>query len=220
MKITEIKPRRKRLSAVYIDGEFAVSLDTQTLIENRFDVGREIDDEDLHEIIKLSNERRAKEKALWLLSYREHSKKELEDKIRRTADETSAQKAVDRMEELGLVDDERFARHYAEKLLNSKHMSKRGIAFELTRKGIDKETAEQLCDELDIDVQPTVEDSPRGDRSRDPDIIVTVGLRANDFREMMPNTIVIEIRDMAKQDQIVREIRDALVEVGWLKEVI
>ena len=52
MKITEIKPRRKRLSAVYIDGEFAVSLDTQTLIENRFDVGREIDDEDLHEIIK------------------------------------------------------------------------------------------------------------------------------------------------------------------------
>ena len=115
MKITEIKPRRKRLSAVYIDGEFAVSLDTQTLIENRFDVGREIDDEDLHEIIKLSNERRAKEKALWLLSYREHSKKELEDKIRRTADEDSAQKAVDRMEELGLVDDERFARHYAEK---------------------------------------------------------------------------------------------------------
>lgn len=77
MKITEIKPRRKRLSAVYIDGEFAVSLDTQTLIENRFDVGREIDDEDLHEIIKLSNERRAKEKALWLLSYREHSKKSL-----------------------------------------------------------------------------------------------------------------------------------------------
>lgn len=37
---------------------------------------------------------------------------------------------------------------------------------------------------------------------------------------MMPNTIVIEIRDLAKQDQIVREIRDALVEVGWLKKVI
>lgn len=83
-------------------------------------------------------------------------KKELEDKIRRTADETSAQKAVDRMEELGLLDDERFARHYAEKLLNSKHMSKRGIAFELTRKGIDKETAEQLCDELDIDVHEQI----------------------------------------------------------------
>lgn len=155
MKITEIKPRRKRLSAVYIDGEFAVSLDTQTLIENRFDVGREIDDEDLHEIIKLSNERRAKKSSLAVVVQRTF-KKELEDKIRRTADEDSAQKAVDRMEELGLVDDERFARHYAEKLLNSKHMSKRGIAFELTRKGIDKETAEQLCDELDIDVHEQI----------------------------------------------------------------
>lgn len=86
----------------------------------------------------------------------ENIQKKLEDKIRRTADETSAQKAVDRMEELGLLDDERFARHYAEKLLNSKHMSKRGIAFELTRKGIDKETAEQLCDELDIDVHEQI----------------------------------------------------------------
>ena len=110
----------------------------------------------MHEIIKLSNERRAKEKALWLLSYREHSKKELEDKIRRTSDDESAQKAVDRMEELGLVDDERFARHYAEKLLNTKHMSMRGIAYELTRKGIDRETAEELCEELDVDVSEQI----------------------------------------------------------------
>lgn len=138
MKITEIKPRRKRLSAVYIDGEFAVSLDTQTLIENRFDVGREIDDEDLHEIIKLSNERRAKDKALWLLSYREHSKKELEVKIRRTADEDSAQKAVDRMEELGLVDDERFARHYAENCLTQSICQSVALPLSLHEKALTK----------------------------------------------------------------------------------
>ena len=66
MLITAIEPRRKAMSALFIDGEFVMNLDTQTLLENRFDVGREIDDEDLHEIIKLSNERRAKEKALYL----------------------------------------------------------------------------------------------------------------------------------------------------------
>ena len=32
MKITDIRPRRKGLSAVYIDGEYALSLDTQTLL--------------------------------------------------------------------------------------------------------------------------------------------------------------------------------------------
>ena len=151
MKITEIKPRRKGLSALYLDGEFAVSLDTKTLIENRFDVGREIDDDDLHEIIKLSNERRAKDKALWLISYRDHSKKELEQKISRTSDKDSAQKAVERMEELGLVNDERYARRYAEQLLNSKHMSKHRITFELIQKGIERETAEMIVEELESD---------------------------------------------------------------------
>lgn len=151
MTITAIEPRRKGLSALYIDGEFAMKLDTQTLLENRFDVGRDIDDEELHEIISLSNERRAKEKALWLISYRDHSKKELADKIRHTCDEDSAQKAVDRLEELGLVNDEGFARRYAEQLIFSKHMSKRGVSYELSRKGIDKELAQEILEDIDVD---------------------------------------------------------------------
>lgn len=151
MTITAIEPRRKGLSALYIDGEFAMKLDTQTLLENRFDVGRDIDDEELHEIISLSNERRAKEKALWLISYRDHSKKELADKIRRTCDEDSAQKAVDRLEKLGLVNDEGFARRYAEQLIFSKHMSKRGVSYELSRKGIDKELAQEILEDIDVD---------------------------------------------------------------------
>ena len=151
MLITAIEPRRKSMSALFLDGEFVMNLDTQTLLENRFDVGREIDDEDLHEIIALSNERRAKEKALWLISYRDHSKRELEQKIRRTCDADAAEKAVERMEELGLVDDERFARQYAQKLLFGKKMSKRAALFELTRKGVDKETAEAVLDEIETD---------------------------------------------------------------------
>ena len=103
MLITAVEPRRKAMCALYIDGEYVMNLDARTVIENRFDVGREIDDEELHEIIRLSNERRAKEKALWLISYRDHSKKELTDKIKRTCDEESAEKAVERMEELQAV---------------------------------------------------------------------------------------------------------------------
>lgn len=151
MLITAIEPRRKAMSALYIDGEFVMNLDTRTLIENRFDVGREIDDDDLHEIINLSNERRAKEKALWLISYRDHSKKELTDKIRRTCDEESAEKAVERMEELGLVNDRVFAEKYARKLLFTKHMSKTAASYELARKGIDRELADEILDSIDVD---------------------------------------------------------------------
>ena len=31
MEITAMKPRRKRLTALYLDGEFAVNVDTETL---------------------------------------------------------------------------------------------------------------------------------------------------------------------------------------------
>ena len=151
MLITAIEPRRKAMSALYIDGEYVMNLDTRTLIENRFDVGREIDDDDLHEIINLSNERRAKEKALWLISYRDHSKKELTDKIRRTCDEESAEKAVERMEELGLVNDRVFAERYARKLLFTKHMSKTAASYELARKGIDRELADEILEAIDVD---------------------------------------------------------------------
>ncbi len=151
MLITAIEPRRKAMSALYIDGEFVMNLDTRTLIENRFDVGREIDDDDLHEIINLSNERRAKEKALWLISYRDHSKKELTDKIRRTCDDESAEKAVERMEELGLVNDRVFAERYARKLLFTKHMSKTAASYELARKGIDRELADEILDSIEVD---------------------------------------------------------------------
>lgn len=151
MLITAIEPRRKAMSALYLDGEYVMNLDTRTLIENRFDVGKDIDDEDLHEIIRLSNERRAKEKALWLISYRDHSKKELADKIKRTCDEESADKAVERMEELGLVNDESYALHYAQKLIFTKHMSKNAVVYELARKGIDKELAAEILEEIEVD---------------------------------------------------------------------
>ena len=156
MTITAIEPRRRQMCALFIDGEYVMTLDAQTLIENRFDVGREIDDDELGEIIEKSNERRAKDKALWLISYRSHSKKELFDKLRRDFDEDSAQKAVDRMQELGLINDDEFAKAYARKLVYGKKMSLRAAELELRRKGIDNITAEQVLSDLEYDAQTQI----------------------------------------------------------------
>ncbi|MBQ5631331.1 MAG: RecX family transcriptional regulator [Ruminococcus sp.] len=157
MKITDIRPRRKGLSAVYIDGDYALSLDTQTLLEHRIDIGRELDDEELHDLIESSNERRAKEKALWLISYRSHSKKELRDKISRTCDRQSAEKAVERMEELGLVNDRDYAERCAQTLIFTKHMSKRGAAMELRRKGIESEIIDEVLDDIEVDEREQIQ---------------------------------------------------------------
>ena len=152
MLVTAVEPRRKSLSALYIDGEFAMKLDTETLLINHIKAGVEISDEQLHQLIEDSNNKRAKEKALWLISYRDHSKKELVDKIKRTSSEESAVATVERLTELGLVNDEAYARRYFKELTQgSKHLSPRGARYKLMEKGIDRELIDAIVEETDID---------------------------------------------------------------------
>lgn len=148
MEITAIEPRRKRLSQLYLDGEAAVKVDTETLIKAGWKPGMEIDDEELHQLLQESEARRAKEKALYLLEYRSHSKKELADKISRTISREAAEAAVDKMEELGLVNDEVYGRQMAEYLLEKKGYGLRRARQELLQKGIDRELIEELLEEL------------------------------------------------------------------------
>ena len=143
MLITAIEKRRKMLSALFLDGEFAVNIDTETLLQFRYKIGMDITDEQLHELILASDARRANEKALYLLEHRSHSKKELIEKIQRTTSKEAAWSAADRMEELGLVNDEEFAKRYAAELFNRKGFSGRRAQYELLQKGIDKEIIEK-----------------------------------------------------------------------------
>lgn len=151
MLVTAIEPCRKSMSALYIDGEFAMKLDTMTLLKNHIKPGVEITDEKLRNIIEESDTNRAKERALYLVTYRDHSKKELTDKIKRTCSQQAAEQAAQQMEELGLVDDESFARKYANELLQKKHMSPRGIEYKLKEKGISNELIAIIKEELECD---------------------------------------------------------------------
>ncbi len=156
MQITAIEPRRKGLSALYIDGELAMKLDTEVLIAQRFDVGREITDEELRECLIASELKRCKDKAMWLISFRDHSRRELVDKLRRDYNEDCCEQTADRMVELGLIDDERFARRYSADLINLKHLSYRGVRQKLAEKGISRELIDEVTGELEIDEEQQI----------------------------------------------------------------
>lgn len=151
MIITELKPARKKLVSVYIDGEYALKLDAQVLEENCIKPGMQLDDERLRELIDESEYRRAKEKALWLLSGRDYARGELETKLRREASPETVEAVCERMEELGLINDESYARRLAHDLLFIKKMSVRGAKYKLMEKGVDKELAEEILDEFEVD---------------------------------------------------------------------
>ena len=69
MLITAIEPRRKSLRALYLDGELAVNIDAQTLLSSRFQVGTEITDEELHELLAASDANRASSRKISTIPY-------------------------------------------------------------------------------------------------------------------------------------------------------
>ena len=151
MLITAIEERKKSMSALFIDGEYAVSIDTVTLISSGKKVGSEISDAELYDLIENSNISRAKEKALYLIEYRQRSRKEIEDKLIPLFGEKASEAAIERLEQLGLVDDESFAREYARSIIEVKKLSGKRALFELVKKGIDKDLAEEILEEYEVD---------------------------------------------------------------------
>lgn len=148
MELTAAEPRRKSLVQLYLDGEPAVKIDAEIFLRSRLKPGDKLSDEELHELIKASDARRAQEKALYLLEHRSHSKKELTDKIARTAASREAAKAAaDRMEELGLVNDTVYARDLTRYLFNTKKYGVMRVKQELKLKGIDQLLIDELLEE-------------------------------------------------------------------------
>ena len=78
------------------------------------------------------------------------SRKELSDKLAsRNVPDEIATALLDRFEEVGLVDDEAFARSWIASRQPGKGLARRALAQELRRKGIDDEVARDALDEVD-----------------------------------------------------------------------
>ena len=112
----------------------------------------------------------AKKRALWLLDKRDYSRAELLKKLTEKgyAEETAAA-AVDRLAELGFVDDARYApivvRHYA-----AKGYGARRVQAELQRRGIPKELWDAAMEEMpaqDESVDKLLRSRMRGAESTD-----------------------------------------------------
>lgn len=143
MIITNIRLQKNGRYAVYIDGKYALSIDARTLAESCLSKGDEITQSQLDELANTADDRAANDRAMNILSYRDHSKEELRRKLTRTVGEERAEKAVEHMEELGLVDDTKYAEKLAHELLDRRLMGEARVLYEMTKRGIDRETA--LC---------------------------------------------------------------------------
>lgn len=153
MKITA-KGGRKDKIHIYIDGEYRFTVDDNFWFSCGYISGDEIDEQELAAFEEAVGSRRAFNSALNSLDYRDHSTREIRQKLMRKFDAQYVDEAVEKLVELDLINDERYARLYARELFEHKKFGKMRIKSELRARGIAAETANEAVDELFDEEEP------------------------------------------------------------------
>ena len=153
-----IKAQKGRGSKIHLllDDEYRITTDVDFWAENFIKDGTDIDDEEWENLVTKINYRKSFNKCADLLSRRDHSVKELKEKLLRTVDEASADKAIERFLELGYLDDEKFAKALAKHLYEVKNYSDNHVRQELYKRGISREIVYDIIDTSEIDSIETI----------------------------------------------------------------
>ena len=149
MVITEIKKDKLHLMRVFLSDGNEVLIDKDVCNEKCLKKGMELDG--LEEIIFESDYRRAKSRAIWYLDRTDHTEKALYDKLLRAGFKPKpCAKVIARLKEVGLLDDNRFAENYANRLTES-NVSKREALQKLLLKGVPYDLAKSVLEETETD---------------------------------------------------------------------
>ena len=136
------RQKRRRRVDVHLDGAFAFALSLDLVAESSLVVGQELTAARRRELEVEDGRRGALAAALRLISMRPRSERDLCDRLLRRGFQSAAvEAAATRVRELGYLDDAAYARLFVEARQASTPRSRRALAFELTRKGVDREQA-------------------------------------------------------------------------------
>lgn len=139
-----------KLKAVLSDGS-SVYIDAETAARYHLNAGEEYDLELFEEILSNSRYNTAKNRALNILGYRARSEKELFDRLCEKTDEDTAAAVVDKMRDIGLVNDRALLCDKLQNLLVIKKYGIRRAINELSLKGFEREDIEQAIEDMEYD---------------------------------------------------------------------
>jgi regulatory protein len=149
--ITAIEPQRRRgRYNLFVDGEFALALDAETLAASGLKTGSAVAGNDLIKLAAEALRKRALDAALRLLAYRPRSEQEIRTRLLRHGlppDVIGA--TIDRLRGYGYVDDAAFARAWVDSRSAGSPRGQRLLRRELRGKGVDVEVATEAATATD-----------------------------------------------------------------------
>ncbi|MDZ7374018.1 MAG: RecX family transcriptional regulator [candidate division KSB1 bacterium] len=152
-RITRIEPqkRRKGRFSVFVDEEYAFSVDAELLALSSLAEGQEIDEARVEELRHESELRYAKERAYRLLAVRDRSEAEMRQRLARIGFGSATVEEVIRiLKQQRYLDDRCFALRYSQGLLSTHPVGRVELEKQLRQKGVE----EAIVDEVVEDVLP------------------------------------------------------------------
>ena len=158
MTITSIEKTKKGRYSLFIDGDFLFSIHKDIFLTNNIEVNTEITVEQLEELRQKDEIYSCKQSALDILSHAAKSSGVLRDKLREHYSEDAVDIAIERMEELGLIDDYDYAKRLTKDYINLRGYSKMRIKNELYKKKIDRYIIDDVLSECiaDDEIAPII----------------------------------------------------------------
>ena len=165
MKITDISQQKKKKDRfnLYIDGEFFCGISSLTLTRENLYIDLQLEEERLNEILSLELENQIFERTLSNISNNPKTEFQIKRYIKdiffkkkgkwfskgMEVNETQIQEGViGRLKKYSFIDDESYARLFVESRIKNKPRGKIVLINELRTKGISKDMAQKICDEL------------------------------------------------------------------------
>lgn len=151
MKVTDVTVQKnnKHRVSVFVDNEYAFSLDETDAVLLKIKPGRELSQSELDRCIMESGFTKALGKAFDMLSRKPYSRKELADKLSQSGyDEAIVFEVAQELESLGYINDADYAALFLEHC-TSKMWGKKKIRYEMKQKGLSDEIIAEVLGALD-----------------------------------------------------------------------
>lgn len=141
----ETQKRRETRRSIFINDAFAFGVSEEIYVKYALYAGRELNRELIDEVLREDELYRAKQYVLQHLTARMRSRREIEAKLReKEFSAETIQRTLAFLAEYGFVNDAAFARAFVNDQLLRRPIGRRKLDAELRRKGIGKESADQL----------------------------------------------------------------------------
>jgi regulatory protein len=153
-KITALKTNKRtdKQVSMFLDGKFAISLDTELAAKEGLKIGQELSADQIEVLVKNLGLVRCLNVAYRYLSYRPRSEAEMKERLhRRGFEDSQIEIVINKLKEQNLLDDTAFAQFWKENREMFRPRSQRLTRLELRKKGV----ADAIIDEVTNEVNDT-----------------------------------------------------------------